>query len=260
MQWPMDANQMPTDRQRLPAMIDALGRFVRSLPVSVEFAIVILAAFGSATWAAIEWLRSGQAGSVEAMTMRPGDGVSLVVLEVGTALALALLLVVRGWTFERLDIRPSWRGLAVGIGIAVFIYALDQVIDLLLHSAVSAGWLPTVFDPEREPKAADGMGLVRIGLAEIVLMSVVNGVFEEVFVCGYVMRALSPHTGLLWAAAASCAIRFSYHLYQGAVAWTFHAVFAVVFVSIYVITRQLWPLMTAHVLLDVAALVEGRSP
>lgn len=240
--------------------MDTLGRHVRALPFGVEFVVVIVAAFGMAISAAVEWLRSGEAGSVEAMTMRPGDGLSLVVLEVGTALALAVFLIVRGWTFERLDIRPSWRGLAIGIGIAVFIYALDQVIDWLLHAVVTAGWLPSVFDPEREPKAADGLGLVRIGLAEILLVSLVNGIFEEVFVCGYVMRALSPQTGLLWAAAASCAIRFSYHLYQGAVAWTFHAVFAVVFVTIYLVSRQLWPLMTAHVLLDVAALVEGWSP
>ena len=254
------SGQMDREFARPVAVIQIAGQGLRALPVGVEFVVVIALAFGTAIASAIEWLRSGQAGSVEAMTMRPGDGMSLVALELGATLAIATFLLVRGWTFERLDIRPSWRGSAIGIGIAVFIYALDQLIDFGLHNAVTAGWLPTVFDPEREPKAADGLGLVRIGLAEILLMSLVNGIFEEVFVCGYVMRALSPQTGLLFAAVASCTIRFSYHLYQGAVAWTFHAVFAVIFVAIYLVFRQLWPLMTAHVLLDVAALVEGWYP
>ena len=260
MQWSMDVNRMSHQAIGLPAVLDAIGRWVRRLPVGVEFIVVTVAAFGLAISAAITWLNSGQAGSVEAMKMLPGDGLSLIVLEVGTALVLAVFLVMRGWTLERLDIRPSWRGLAIGVGIAVVIYALDQVIDLILHTAASSGWLPTEFDPEREPKASDGLGLVRLGLFEILVMSLVNGLFEEVFVCGYVLRALSPHTGILLAAAASCMIRFSYHLYQGAVAWPFHAVFAIIFVSIYVVHRQLWPLMTAHVVLDIAALVEGWWP
>ena len=251
---------MVRDNPRLPALIDALGRSARALPVGVEFVVVIALAFGMAIAAALEWARLGEAGSVAAMTMRPGDGLALASFEITTAAALAVFLLVRGWSFERLDIRPSWRGLLVGAAIAIVIYAIDQMIDLALHGAVTAGWLPTVFDPEREPKADDGLGLVRLGLAEILLMSLVNGIFEEVFVCGYVIRALSPHTGLLWAAAVSCLIRFSYHLYQGAVAWTFHVVFALIFAAIYLVTRQLWPLMTAHVLLDVAALIEGWYP
>ena len=61
---------MVRDNPRLPALIDALGRSARALPVGVEFVVVIALAFGMAIAAALEWARLGEAGSVAAMTMR----------------------------------------------------------------------------------------------------------------------------------------------------------------------------------------------
>jgi len=47
--------------------------------------------------------------------------------------------------------------------------------------------------------------------------SIVNPIFEEVLVCGYVIRALEHTRSIAFAVKASVAIRVSYHLYQGAI-------------------------------------------
>ncbi|WP_258078145.1 CPBP family intramembrane glutamic endopeptidase [Xanthomonas axonopodis pv. vasculorum] len=54
-------------------------------------------------------------------------------------------------------------------------------------------------------------------LYELLLLaiSLINPIFEEVFVCGYVIGALESRHGRAFAVNVSVAIRTSYHLYQG---------------------------------------------
>ncbi len=55
-----------------------------------------------------------------------------------------------------------------------------------------------------------------LGLGTVAITSLVNSVFEEVFVCAYVISALQEKRGLAVAVNVSVALRVTYHLYQGA--------------------------------------------
>ena len=84
--------------------------------------------------------------------------------------------------------------------------------------------------------------------------SLVNPVFEEVFVCGYVITALKERFGLTTAVNVSAALRVSYHLYQGAVGVVGVAPLALLFAYWFGRTGRLWPLIVAHAIMDLWAL------
>jgi membrane protease YdiL (CAAX protease family) len=87
-----------------------------------------------------------------------------------------------------------------------------------------------------------------------VAVSVINPVFEEVFVCAYVITALKDRVGVTTAVNVSAGIRVFYHLYQGAVGVVGVAPLALLFAYGFARTGRLWPLIVAHALTDFTAL------
>ncbi len=90
----------------------------------------------------------------------------------------------------------------------------------------------------------------------LVLSAFGNAFAEEVLVVGYLLTrlrqlGLSENTSLL----ISSLIRGSYHLYQGLGAFIGNAVMGLVYGRAWQRTNRLWPLVVAHLLLDVVAFV-----
>ncbi|KHF44821.1 CAAX protease self-immunity [Saccharomonospora viridis] len=90
----------------------------------------------------------------------------------------------------------------------------------------------------------------------LVLSAFGNAFAEEVLVVGYLLTrlrqlGLSENTSLL----TSSLIRGSYHLYQGLGAFIGNAVMGLVYGRVWQRTNRLWPLVVAHLLLDVVAFV-----
>ncbi|WP_277671351.1 CPBP family intramembrane glutamic endopeptidase, partial [Saccharomonospora viridis] len=90
----------------------------------------------------------------------------------------------------------------------------------------------------------------------LVLSAFGNAFAEEVLVVGYLLTrlrqlGLSENTSLL----ISSLIRGSYHLYQGLGAFIGNAVMGLVYGRVWQRTNRLWPLVVAHLLLDVVAFV-----
>ncbi|WP_167668541.1 CPBP family intramembrane glutamic endopeptidase [Saccharomonospora xinjiangensis] len=83
-----------------------------------------------------------------------------------------------------------------------------------------------------------------------------NSFAEEVLVVGYLLTrlrqlGLSENASLL----VSSVLRGSYHLYQGLGGFVGNVVMGVVFGRVWQRTGRLWPLVAAHLLLDVVAFV-----
>jgi membrane protease YdiL (CAAX protease family) len=89
----------------------------------------------------------------------------------------------------------------------------------------------------------------------IYLLSVVNPVFEEVFVCGYVIPVLSRRFGPTTAVNVSALIRGTYHLYQGIAMAPLHVSYGLSQAYVFVRFGKLWPLIVSHALLDFVALL-----
>lgn len=106
-------------------------------------------------------------------------------------------------------------------------------------------------------RAAAELALVAPGLSVplVIVASIINSTFEELFVSGYVIPALRERGSFWTAVNTSIAIRLSYHLYQGPIGVLNIIPVGFLFAVRYARTGQLWPLIVAHAILDVAGLL-----
>jgi membrane protease YdiL (CAAX protease family) len=236
-----------------------MRRFIRWLPGWAEFVVVFLAAFGyficASLWCLVADLRlslpPGTHWRAASSAVFARGLVYTVACEAAVFLLLAAFLQVRGRAIPRLiGGRPRLRDLAAGLGLA----SIPTVFSLAVLAVAM------IIEPQLYARA--GAGAARAAapianhwtLAIIVLASIVNPIFEEVFVCGYVISALSPWTGRWKALGASVAIRSLYHVYQGAYGCISVGLTGLLFGGWYVRYGRLWPLVIAHGLLDFLAL------
>ena len=106
----------------------------------------------------------------------------------------------------------------------------------------------------RAPKVDPGLSMQLV-----FLVSVVNGIFEELFVAGYIITSLAERRGMWMAINVSVVVRLLYHLYQGPIGVMTIVPMGLLYGYVYARTRQLWPLVVAHILVDIIGLSIGMS-
>jgi membrane protease YdiL (CAAX protease family) len=170
-----------------------------------------------------------------------------LVLYEGVVLAiLATFLRLRGWTLARLGVGPTMRDTLYGVGLCVVYYAFYYVLVMTL-----ANLWPTF----ARLVMSTHLAAADLQWPTVATVSVINPVFEEVFVCGYVITALKDRVGVTTAVNVSAGLRVFYHFYQGAVGVVGIAPLALLFAYLFARTGRLWPLIVAHALTDFGALV-----
>jgi len=215
--------------------------YLRSLSTTTEFVIVIVGAFGLFI-----------SGSVYQALLQPTIDASdagfgwLLGYELALLALLGSFLHVRGWTPGRLGLGFHARDWLVG---AVLMVAVMVAYNAL---AVTASLL----FPLKRPVIS---GTTSVNLMNFVTLSVVNPIFEEVFVCGYVVTTLRKSRGAWTAINASTTIRLLYHLYQGAFGVIGIVPTGLIFAWWFASTGRLWPAIFAHGLLNLIALVFGQG-
>jgi membrane protease YdiL (CAAX protease family) len=177
-----------------------------------------------------------------------GAVAGLCTYELVALLLIAYILRSRGWSRSDLTIAPSPGGTLWGI--------------LLLVVSVLAYWAAAVLVRLLTGSFAFAEGArvdVSASLPWIVMLSLINPVFEESMTVAYLMRYLRER-GPVVAVGASSLLRVLYHLYQGPVALVGVLPLAVVFAAFYWSRRQLWPLLVAHALGDFIGVALARVP
>ena len=87
----------------------------------------------------------------------------------------------------------------------------------------------------------------------ILALSLLNGLYEETFLLGYLIRGFSA-AGASFALGLNVLVRLLYHLYQGPMGAVSVVIFGLVVGYYYWRTRVLWPAVFAHMLADVLGL------
>jgi uncharacterized protein len=257
---------------------------IRRLSWKVELAIVLALAFG---WTVPGTLRALVSPAAIAHSQTPPiSEVALwgtILLELILLAFLTPFLYVRGWTFVRLGIRPTLRGCLQGGGLALAAYGLSIGLTMLAGSV----W-PDVGRALAETRIVSD----DLSWTAIVLVSIINPFYEEIFVCGYLVSVLMDRrsdaeiapaaleaevveaevdsvemnpddaatrvslqgASLAMAVNISAAIRLSYHLYQGVAGVLTVVPVGLLFGFWFARTRQLWPLIFAHAVLDFCGL------
>jgi uncharacterized protein len=173
----------------------------------------------------------------------------MIVHEVGSLLLLWYVLSRSGRTFSSLGLRISFRGFLSGLGLVAgafvvyfFAWYLVQFVHKLFFGAYLAVHSPSFSFP-------------RASWALVVPMLLLNPLFEELIVRGYLMTELRERTGSTFlAVAASALVQASYHLYQGLPAATCLLAGFLVLSTYYARTKNLFPPVIAHLAADLRLL------
>jgi membrane protease YdiL (CAAX protease family) len=213
-----------------------MNTLVRNLSVRAEFCLVLLVGFGP--FIAMQLWNAAQR---KPLHMTNAGLVVFPIIELILFAAILWVGKVRGWSIATFGSRVSWRG-AVG-GIILFGVAQAAMFG------VSRGM--QIVHPELSP-----FTFARLAVLPILLISLINPVFEEVLGTGYLIQSLQ-RLGMWPAVMASAIFRGAYHLQFGINAALGVFTLGVIFGFTYWRWRQLWPLIVAHVLADLLALFYG---
>jgi len=226
--------------------MDKVREMIRRLTPGMEFLIVVVWAFGQFIFASILSIGTARTAAYTNQALA-----SVLIAELLQFAFIAWFLHVRGWTLQKVGLKPSARGTGLGLGLAVASYALFVVAQLVGQHVLSIDMTAAA---SIYPKAAKDLDLQLVFVT-----SVVNGVYEELFVAGYVITALAPVRGVWTAINVSTGIRLLYHLYQGPIGILAIVPLGILYGWVFVRTRALWPLVVAHIAIDVIGLVMAAS-
>ena len=205
-----------------------------------EALAVIAICFGLSILASLQAVAAGFPAT--AGTFSDASLLWLVVTEVVLGAAAIGLLAARRFSVGSLVPQPTVRGCAWGIG--------------LFFAAWLVGWIVVApFIAEQPPQPIDRMVQeATLSMPVIVLVALINGTFEEVFLLGFLLRGLRRH-GLSIGLGVTLLVRVLYHLYQGPIGALWVLAVGLTFGLYYIRFVQLWPPVLAHVLWDIVPFV-----
>lgn len=167
---------------------------------------------------------------------------SLVIFECAAFCVAATVLRWRGWTLSDFAFAITSRRALLGLVLLWVTYVADFLVwELAGRQLVGDSLLNEV---------SEFTGL-SFGMA--LLLSVVNGTFEEFFLCRYLIERFRD-SGAAFAITLSACIRMLYHVYQGPYGTLSILVFGMIIGTYYWRTRALGTVVITHVLADLLAL------
>jgi membrane protease YdiL (CAAX protease family) len=212
----------------------------------LEFWLVIGLAFGLPIVTSILALFAG-APTAESL----GPLGHLLKSELIVTVILIAVLRRGGWRLRDFNLLPSWRTTLLGAVLAITVisalWLLANLAQPFLGSAIgNALRLPTTSEIEGASL------LLMLGV------SIIDPLYEEMLVCGYVIEALRGRYGKLFAINVSVALRVAYHAHQGPFALLQFAALGLLFAYCYTRWRNLWPMAVAHGLVDFVGIAGDR--
>jgi uncharacterized protein len=212
----------------------------KAMPSLGEAGVLVAIAFG---WFIAISFDAVARGFPTSASFSDANLAGMMVLEGFLGVAALSFLRLRGHSVRELLPSPDWRGCLIGAllcGVAVLAWT---AVGQLLFSA----------DEMQAQPIVEIASNARPSLAYVIALSMVNGLYEETFLLGYLVRAFAP-AGASLALGLSLLVRVLYHLYQGPAGAVSILLFGLIVSGFYWRTRALWPAVFAHTLLDAVAL------
>ena len=222
-----------------------MKQFVQALSGRAEFLIVVLGSLGLTLLSNLQLvLDPGIADQLPPFTNE--TLIANLVYEIFVLVWLSAFMKARGWTLERLGFAISLRDTSVGLLLAIIVFCAVWFIEQALGSAA-----PAILESARRFDRVSG----ELDLWAMLLASVVDAVFEELFVCAYVISALKEKRRAAFALNVSIALRMGCHVYQGVYGVLIGGAWGLVFGYWYLKSGRIWPVLVAHAALLFTELV-----
>jgi membrane protease YdiL (CAAX protease family) len=216
---------------------DAISRFLKSLPQPVEFVLVVCIAFGLPVLSSLSSVAHPHPGPHHTNATL----LALIGYELAVLALVASFLRAREWSLQSIGLSVSGRDTAIGIALfAVFYFVYAALFNIL------ATFAPQVVELAQRTQAVGP----DIGWSSILAVTIVNPVFEETLVAGYVVSALKERHSIWFCTNVSVAIRLLYHLYLGPLGVISAIPLGLILAQWFARTGRLWPLIVAHAIGD----------
>ena len=224
----------------------AIAAYLKGVSKRTEFVLVLAVAFGPPVFASLHAV-------AHYPIPRHQTNAGLLILQLHELVILGLLggfLRLRGWSLKEVGLTPSLKGTGIGLLIFVTVYV----------TYVCAVWLLSVPFPSLPEEARSIQSVTHgVWISNVIGVSLINPLFEELFVSGYIITSLKNKDSYWLAINVSVATRLMYHLYQGPLGVISIVPLGLIFSLWYVRTGRLWPLLVAHALGDFIPLAQMVS-
>jgi membrane protease YdiL (CAAX protease family) len=224
--------------------------FVRNLTPRGEAVLVVAICFGLGI-TALRIARHLMPGAPQHGQFSNLGQVGVIIYEL-SVFALVFLCIgrIRGWSLASLGFQISWKW--TGLGVLLFVAA--ELIFVL--AGMIAMMIVSHFPGSHRHPVPSTAGLLAgpMALPIIIIVSIINGIFEELMEVGYTIKATEKY-GMWSAVFISALIRAVLHVQLGSVVMASVLVIGGMFGLIYWKSRQLWPLIVAHILADIFGLL-----
>jgi uncharacterized protein len=223
-----------------------MKQFVQALSGRAEFLIVVLGSLGLTLLSNLQ-LVLDPAIVDQLPPVNNEILISNLVYKLFVLLWLSAFMKARGWTLERLGFSMSLRDTSIGLLLAIIVFCTSWLIEQTLGSAA-----PAILEAARRFDKLSG----DLDVSAMLMASVVDSVFEELFVCAYVIAALKEKRRAAFALNVSVALRVGCHIYQGVYGVLIGGAWGIVFGFWYLKSGRIWPVLVAHAALLFTELVQ----
>ena len=231
------------DISKVVVLMGPIRRWISELSPRTEFVFVVVGAFGYFSLGSL--LAALFPGPTPPITQ--AHLTFLLVFESITLIVLGGFLYLRGWSTRKVGLEVTARDCLVGIGLALAAYVAYVLIWWLV---VAVGMRPSYRGNYRELASH---GLI---LPTVIAVAILNPIYEESFLCGYVVTFAKQANRTVTGVNISVAIRLLYHLYQGGMGVIGIIPTGLIFAWWYARTGRLWPVFVAHALFDAIGLLQ----
>lgn len=222
-----------------------MENFFKNMSPTAELITVITAAFGlSILWSVLGFVNMFFGSPVQYALFTDASLIETMIMEIIIFAFITSFLKTRNnpLNFSNNAKLRNVLGMSLIILIAYYVFYYSMIF------AITALY-PNTFASSMTISA----GQNKLSLIVILLMSIINPVFEESIVIGYIVPALQSRKGVFFALNISVLIRVLYHLYQGPIAIISIVPMGILFVYVYKKWNNIWPLIIAHGIMDFIA-------
>jgi len=226
-----------------------------------EIFCVVVIIIGVSAWMSALQAWSGSSGHYVSDLLTDRRMVHTLVMESAILGLLFMHLSRLGWRAADFRIKFNWSGSGEGLLLVPGMLVANSV-------AVAVGFIVLFFfqtdtDHFATFVAANGPHLqphsIHVSWFAVIPALVFNGFFEEITCMGYAFNQFAAKRGPFFALVLTVMLRMLCHTYQGPVHML--GIGAAFFVSglVYWWTRNLWPLILAHIIVDLLSFVVVKS-